>query len=122
MLEHIMHLSNKSMPSTPICAWLLPKCCVHSLLAAPPHMLERLWIQLGPFTKAHRTLCYAIVLPGRKSGLRAGCRSDSDRERINIGPLAGRRPAGQPMLTLSQLESGRNPARKPDFRAGGTMA
>ena len=37
-----------------------------------------------------RTLCYAIVLPGRKSGFRAGFRPDSSRESIKIGPPAGR--------------------------------
>ncbi len=33
------------------------------------------------------TLCYAIVLPGRKSGFRAGFRPDSTRENIKIGLL-----------------------------------
>ncbi len=33
-----------------------------------------------------------------------------------MGPPAGRRPAGMPMLDSSRLESGRNPTRKPDFR------
>jgi hypothetical protein len=36
------------------------------------------------------TLGYAIMLPGRKSGFRAGFRPDSDRENLKIGP-AGRR-------------------------------
>ena len=35
---------------------------------------------------------------------------------------AGFRPAGVPILKLSRSESGRNPARKTDFRPGGTMA
>ena len=64
------------------------------------------------------TSCYAIMLPGRKSGFRAGFRPDSNRESLKIGPPAGRRPAGGPILTASRLESGRNPARKPDFRRG----
>ncbi len=32
-----------------------------------------------------------VVLPGRKSGFRAGCRPDSNRESLKIGPAAGRR-------------------------------
>ena len=67
-------------------------------------------------------VCYAIVLPGRKSGFRAGFRLDSNRESIKIGPPAGRRPAGKPISRLSRLESGRNPARKLDFRPGSTIA
>ena len=35
---------------------------------------------------------------------------------------AGLRPAGMPILKLSRSESGRNPARKTDFRPGGTLA
>ncbi len=38
------------------------------------------------------TLCYTIVLPGRKSVFRAGFRTDSSGERLKIGPPAGRRP------------------------------
>ncbi len=42
------------------------------------------------------TLCYAIVLPGWKSGFRAGFRSESSRESLKIGPPAGlRQPQGQ---------------------------
>ncbi len=37
------------------------------------------------------TLCYAIVLPGRKTGFRAGFRPDYCRERLKICPPAGRR-------------------------------
>ena len=40
------------------------------------------------------TLRYAIVLPGQKSGFRAGFRPDSNRESIKIGPPAGLRPGG----------------------------
>ncbi len=64
------------------------------------------------------TLRYAVVLPG----LRAGFRLDSNRGSIKIGPPAGRRPAGEPISKLARLESGRKPARKPDFRAGNTIA
>ncbi len=55
-------------------------------------------------------------------GLRAGFRTDSTREIIKIGLLAGRRLAEGPMLRFSRLEFGRNLARKPDFRPGGTIA
>ena len=41
---------------------------------------------------AAHTLCYAILLPGRQSGVRAGLRPDSNRENFKIGrPKAGRR-------------------------------
>ncbi len=49
---------------------------------------------------AQATLCYAMVLPGRKSGFRAAFRPDSSRE------TAGLRPAGGPILRFSRLESG----------------
>ncbi len=52
------------------------------------------------------TLCYAISLPGRKSGVRAGWKN------LKIGPPAGRRPAGGPILRPSRLESNRNPAHR----------
>ena len=68
------------------------------------------------------TLCYAIVLPGRKSVFRAGFRPDSSRESLNIGPPAGLRPAGGLMLKLFRLEFGRNPARKTGFRPGSIIA
>ena len=35
------------------------------------------------------TLCYAIVPPGRKLGLRVGFRPDSNRVSLRIGPSAG---------------------------------
>ncbi len=57
------------------------------------------------------TLCYAIMLPGRKSGFRAGFRPDYNRENLKIGSPAGLRPAGGPILGFSQLES-RFQARK----------
>ncbi len=58
------------------------------------------------------------VLPGRDSGFRARCRPDFIRKNINIGPPAGLRPAGGPIVSLSRFKSGRPPARKPDFRPG----
>ncbi len=61
-------------------------------------------------------LCYAIVLPDRKSCFRAGFRPESNREKPQIGPPAGLRPAGGPIWGPSRLASGRNPTRKPDFR------
>ncbi len=48
------------------------------------------------------TLCYAMVLPGRKSGSRAGCRQDSSRESLKFELPAGRGPAGGPILRFAQ--------------------
>ncbi len=45
-------------------------------------------------------LCYAIVLPGRKPDFRAGFWPDCYRERTEIGPPAGLRPAGGPISVL----------------------
>jgi hypothetical protein len=66
-------------------------------------------------------LCYAIVLPGRKSAFRAGFRPDSNLENIQISPPAGQRPTGGSILRLCPLESGRDPTRKLDFRPGSTI-
>jgi hypothetical protein len=44
----------------------------------------------------HVTLCYAIVLPDRKSAFRAGFWPDCYRESNEIGPPAGLRPAERP--------------------------
>jgi hypothetical protein len=62
------------------------------------------------------------VLPGRKSGFRAGSRPDSNLRNLKIGPPAGRRPAAGPIFMFSRSESDQNPARKADFRPGTTMA
>ncbi len=72
-----------------------------------------------------RVVWYLVLcnsLPGRKSGFRAGCQPDASRESLQIGPPAGRRPAGGLILKLSRLESGLNPAQEPDFLPGSTIA
>ncbi len=66
------------------------------------------------------TLCYAIVLPSRKSAFRAGFRPVCYWEITVIGPLAGRRPAGGPISVFSRQQSGQNLARKADLRPGST--
>ncbi len=65
------------------------------------------------------TLCYAVLLPGWKSGFRAGFHQDSGRENIKIGSPAGLWPAAGPILMFAHLESdprsgseSRFPARK----------
>ncbi len=68
------------------------------------------------------TLCYAIVLPGWKSCFRAGFRPDSNRENMKIVPAAGLRPGGGPILRVSRLESGRNPAQELHVVPGSTIA
>ena len=68
------------------------------------------------------TLCYAIVLPGRKSGLRAGCRLNSSRESSNNFPPTGLRPAGGPILKFPLSKIVRNLARTPDFQPGSIIA
>ncbi len=50
-------------------------------------------------------LCYAILLLGRKSVFRDACRPDSSRGSRKIGPPAGLRPAGGPMLMFSRLDT-----------------
>ncbi len=37
------------------------------------------------------SLCYTIMLPGRRSGFRAGFRQHPNRETLNIDPQAGLR-------------------------------
>ncbi len=70
------------------------------------------------FAQGPTALCYALVLPGRKFGFRTGFRPPSSWESPEIGPSGGRRPAGGPFVRIARLESGRNPARKPDLRPG----
>jgi hypothetical protein len=62
------------------------------------------------------------MLPGRIAGFRAGLRPNSNLESVEIGPPAGLRPAGGPILRLSRQESGQKSARKPDFRPGSATA
>ncbi len=52
-----------------------------------------------------RTLCYTILLPGRKPGFRVAFQPDSSRESFKIGLQAGRKPAGGPISKLSRKES-----------------
>ncbi len=58
---------------------------------------------------------------GPKSGFRTGFRPDSNRESFKIGPPAGLRPAGGPILRFSRQESGRNSIRKPDLPPGSAI-
>ncbi len=57
---------------------------------------------------------------------RAGCRPDSNRESLRIGPPALRPAEGRPGADLeafpARLEAGRNPTRKADFRPESTVA
>ena len=48
------------------------------------------------------TLCYAVVLPGRKLAFRAGFWPDCYRESTDIGPPAGPKPAGGPISVFSR--------------------
>ncbi len=69
----------------------------------------------GFWQSLHNTLCYAIVFPGRNSGLRFGFRPDSSRESFKIGPPAGRRAEFEAFLIGIWPKSGpeaRFPARK----------
>ncbi len=63
-----------------------------------------------------RTLCYAIVLPGRNSDFRAGFRPDSSRDSLKIGCPSGRPKAGRGahVLKLSRLDS--------EIRPGGPIS
>jgi hypothetical protein len=84
---------------------------------------ELVWNRMAVIRKSwYATQCCAILLPGRRSGFRDGFRPDSNRGCLTIGPPAGLRPTGVLTLRLSLLESGRNPARNPDFWPGSTIA
>ncbi len=86
------------------------------------HTREPLYPRPGysvtPATRAHpgpahtkdpgieSTLCYAIVLPGRISDFWPGCRPDSNRESLKIGPSTGRRPDFAAFPTRIRPKSG----------------
>ncbi len=69
-----------------------------------------------------QALCYAKMLPGRKSAFQAGIWPDCYREYTEIGPADGQRPAGGPISVFSWHQSGQIPARKADLRPGSTIA
>jgi hypothetical protein len=72
----------------------------------------------GCIEKARSTILHYVMQQCFRAGNRVSG-PDSNRENIKIGPPAG---LGGPILKLSRLVSGRNPARKPNFRAGSTIA
>jgi hypothetical protein len=45
-----------------------------------------------------------------------------DQKNVNTGSPAGLGPDGEPILKPSRLESGRNPARKPEIRPGSQLS
>ncbi len=61
------------------------------------------------------TLCYAIVPPGHKSAFRAGFWPACDRESTEMGPPAGRRPAGGHISVLSRWQSGQIRSGRPTY-------
>ncbi len=73
----------------------------------------------NPYWDPTITLCYAIVLPGRKPAFRAGfCRTATGKAlRLVLRPAFGR-PEGRFRL----FQYGPDPARKSDFRPGSTIA
>ncbi len=60
----------------------------------------------GPETETGGTLCYAIVLPGRKSAVRAGFWPDCYRESTGSSPVKIRpgRPISCPEALLRNIE------------------
>ncbi len=89
------------------------RCANVSIVGCPRHAKVVVCLSIG------FALCYAIVLPGRKSGFWVGFRPDTDQESLTIGPPAGRRPNFEVLPTKKNI---RNLARKHDFRAGGSIA
>ncbi len=86
-------------------------CCHVKKEGSAPGLLDCLRSGLHPFVSASTgppglgfTLCYAILLPGRRPGFRAGFRPDSNQESLKIGPPGGLRPAGGPNFRLSLVE------------------
>jgi hypothetical protein len=98
------------------CRWHRPYLCVRGSVQIPcwPSSNKNRTVasRLGQSNAyALITLCYAIVLPGRKSCFWARLRLDSSRESLQIGlPSAGHRTE----FEAFPFESGRKPARKPD--------
>ncbi len=88
------------------------------------------------YTILYCTKCYELrsdeapARDGQKANTRSRFRTTPgvrgptypNRESLKIGSPAGLRPAEGTILKLSQLESGRNPARNTDFRPGSTTA
>ncbi len=61
------------------------------------------FLSFGPLAATKPpTLRQAVELPGRKSAFRAGFWPDCYREGTEIGPAAGRGPAGGPISVLSR--------------------
>ena len=61
------------------------------------------------------------VTPGLKLSLRAGFWPDCYREISEVGPPACLRPVGWQIHVFSREQSGRNPARRVNFRPGITV-
>ncbi len=81
-----------------------------SPIAVDPYQLPRSGVSVFNY------LMFRNSASGPEIGLPAPFQPDSNRESLNIGPPASLRPVGGPILKVSRPESGRNPARKPDFR------
>ncbi len=99
------------------------------LIVSPLLVVARqtqIWERTGKRTESHRratlstgnlnpTPCYTIVLPGRKSGFRAGFQPDSSQVSLKISTAAGRRDDLEAFLKrirpTATPEAG-NPARK----------
>ncbi len=64
--------------------------CLPDPHPSPRHLNKSPW-------NVRPTLCYAIVLPGRKSAFRVGFWPDCCRESTESGPPVGLRPAGGPI-------------------------
>ncbi len=75
-------------------------------------------VQQHAIAKAVHTLCCEIVLPGRKSGFRAGFWPDSYRESLKIGLPAGLRPAGELVLRAFPIRIQPQSGPKLGFRPG----
>ncbi len=65
------------------------------------------------------SVCYAIMLPGRQSGFRAGFRLESIREGLTIAPPKAGRTVD---FDAFPIRIWPNLGRKHDFRPGNTIA